>query len=388
MLTFRRGLIHENQQRKIYEENMRKTMGRRQFVEHLTGGFLTASVLPKTIFAQQPEKILAKKMGVALVGLGYYSTQVLAPALQETKNVRLAGIVTGTPEKEQIWRDKYGIPAGNIYNYKNFDAIADNPDIDIIYVVLPNALHAEYVIRAARAGKPVICEKPMALSVSECASMIEACRQNNVALSIGYRMQFEPHTQEVIRYAKEKTFGSVTYVEASAGFFNRSDKSHWKLQRALGGGVVMDMGVYSIQAARYSVGGEPMSVQAQAFVTRPELYDDVEEVVTFQLEFSGGVIANCMTSFAHNINLLHVVAEKGWYQLNPMSSYSGIKMTSSRGPVAFENVNQQAAQMDEVAWCIANKLPMRTPGEEGLRDLKVVEALYRSLRTGSKEKIV
>lgn len=330
------------------------------------------------------DRVLEKKLGVALVGLGYYSTDVLAPALQETRNCFLAGIVTGTPAKEKSWMEKYKIPKQNVYNYTTFDQIIDNKAIDIVYIVLPNSMHAEYTIRAAKAGKHVICEKPMALSAAECQSMIDACRQNNRQLSIGYRMQFEPHTQEVIRYGREQVFGPVKYVNASAGFNNRSPKTHWKLQKALGGGVVMDMGVYSIQAARYCIGEEPISVTAQSYNDDPARFDEVEQEVTMQLEFPGGAMANLMTSFRVSTNMLYVAAEKGWYILNPFSGYRGIKGMNKDGLIEFPSINQQATQMDEVSWCIVHNQPMRVPGEEGLRDMKVVEAIRKALKMGKK----
>ncbi|PQK90868.1 glucose-fructose oxidoreductase, partial [Pantoea ananatis] len=120
----------------------------------------------------------------------------MAPALQQTKECYLAGIVTGTPSKAEAWKQKYNIPDKNIYNYQNFDQIANNPDIDIVYVVLPPSMHREYVIRAANAGKHVWCEKPMAISVQECQDMIDACKKNKRSLAIGYRLQHEPNTTQ------------------------------------------------------------------------------------------------------------------------------------------------------------------------------------------------
>ncbi|HVK47841.1 MAG TPA: Gfo/Idh/MocA family oxidoreductase, partial [Pseudobacter sp.] len=134
--------------------------------------------LPESIIAEEPliqaKPAAQKKLGIALVGLGGYSSGQLAPALQETEHCYLAGIVTGTPQKAIDWKSKYNIPDANIYNYENFDEISKNKDIDIVYVVLPNALHAEYVVRAAKAGKHVICEKPMAVTVEDCDRMIAA----------------------------------------------------------------------------------------------------------------------------------------------------------------------------------------------------------------------
>ncbi|HKK81339.1 MAG TPA: Gfo/Idh/MocA family oxidoreductase [Prolixibacteraceae bacterium] len=167
----------------------RKRTNRRSFIRNLgivgAGGFLAPGMMS---FASHPGLSIStknKKPGVALVGLGRYSTGQLAPALQETQYCRLSGIVTGTPSKEDEWMKKYDIPKENVYNYDNFDSIADNDDIDIIYVVLPNSMHAEYSIRAAKAGKHVICEKPMATSVKDAEDMIRACNDNNVKLSYG-----------------------------------------------------------------------------------------------------------------------------------------------------------------------------------------------------------
>lgn len=316
-----------------------------------------------------------KKVGVALVGLGYYSTDLLAPALQETQTAYLAGIVTGTPSKEKVWMEKYGIPEKNVYNYENFDQIADNPDIDIVYVVLPNSMHKEYTIRAANAGKHVICEKPMALNAAECWEMIDACRENGVQLSIGYRMQFEPYTQEVMRLGQEKVFGQVLQVTAGAAFRN-SGRDHWKLKKAMGGGAMMDMGVYSLQAARYVTGEEPVEVNARSYVTRPEYFTEVEEVMLFDLVFPSGAIASLSTGFHASVNSLKVNCEEGWFELEPFQAYRRIMGRSSQGEFQFPDINQQAAQMDEVAQCILAGKPMRVPGEEGLKDMIVVDQIY------------
>ena len=320
-------------------------------------------------------------LGVALVGLGYYSTDLLAPALQETQNVRLAGIVTGTPAKADAWSAKYDIPRRNIYSYDTFDAIADNPDIDIVYVVLPNVMHAEYTIRAARAGKHVICEKPMAITEAECATMIEACDKAGVTLSIGYRMQHEPTTQEVMRFAREKPFGGVQFVTAGSGY-REGRADNWKVKKAMGGGVMMDMGVYSLQACRYAAGEEPVSVSAQTFVTRPEIFKDADEITSFQLQFPSGFVANAHTSFAGNMNHLEVRYERGWLKMDPFQAYRNIRAVSHEGPLSMPDINQQARQMDDTADAIVNKTPVRVPGEEGMRDMRIVEAIYRSIAAG------
>ena len=317
------------------------------------------------------------KLGVALVGLGYYSTDLLAPSLQLTKHCYLAGVVTGTPSKAEAWMKKYGIPQKNVYNYDNFDTIADNPDIDVVYVVLPNSMHHEYVLRAAKAGKHVWCEKPMAVTAQECREMIKACSDNKVKLAIGYRMQHEPNTREIMRYGKEKTFGQVRLINVAAGY-REGRAGHWKVQKSYGGGAMMDMGVYSLQGARYTAGEEPIAVTAQHFSYRPELFKDVDETTTFQLEFPSGAVASCQTSHGINMNYLYANADQGWFRLDPFSAYSGVKGMSSKGPIDLPAGNEQATQMDDDALAILQNKALIAPGEEGLRDMIIVEAIYKS----------
>ncbi|AOS44586.1 Glucose--fructose oxidoreductase precursor [Lacunisphaera limnophila] len=327
------------------------------------------------------------RLGVALVGLGYYSTDLLAPALQLTTQCRLAGVVSGTPAKLAMWQQRHGLPEANLYNYDNFDTIANNTDIDVVYIVLPPSMHAEYTIRAARAGKHVWCEKPMAPSVKECEAMIKACRDHGVTLAIGYRLHHEPNTQRIMQFRREQKYGPAVRATAEAGYVDPR-KDHWKQKKAMGGGVMGDMGVYPLNAIRYGVGLEPIAVTAQASTTRPEIYTEVEETMAFQLEFPGGATAAGEASFGKRMNRLRVGNTQGWYELSPFQNYSGIKGTTSDG-VALDAVvpNQQAKQMDDDAAAIMHGTPLLAPGEEGLKDTIVVEAIYRAASSGQKEKV-
>jgi glucose-fructose oxidoreductase len=245
-------------------------------------------------------------------------------------------------------------------------------------------MHAEFSIRAANAGKHVWCEKPMALTVKDCEAMIKACRDNRVSLAIGYRMQHEPNTQTVIRYGRERTYGRVRSISAAAGFYD-GQTGHWRLKKAMGGGAMYDMGVYPLQAARYCSGEEPIAVTAQQSTSRPEIYREVDETTTFELEFPGGAIAHCKTSFGMSMNSLRVNCEGGWYQLEPFQTYNGVQGITSDGrtlKATFEN--QQAKQMDDDALFILDGRPLLVPGEEGLRDIRVVEAVFGSARTGQR----
>ncbi len=324
-----------------------------------------------------------RQLGVALVGLGYYSTDLLAPALQLTRHCKLTGIVTGTPSKIPVWQEKYGIKDENVFNYDNMYLIANNEDIDVIYIVLPTGLHSKYAIIAADTGKHVWCEKPMARNVLECENVIYACKQNGVKLSIGYRMQHEPNTQTIVSYASDKPYGNIKMVNAEAGYYDsRSD--HWKQQKELGGGALYDMGVYPINAARYVTGENPVAVlDAWHDTNRPDVYHEVDETTGFTLEFASGARARCKTSFGESMNRLWVECDNGWYSLSPFQSYNGVKGITSDGiklnkPVA----NQQAKQMDDDALSIINDKDVLVPGEDGLEDIRVVEAVYESARKG------
>jgi glucose-fructose oxidoreductase len=349
---------------------------RRKFIQQ--AGMAVAAISLSPAFANMLVAQKKEKLGVALVGLGYYSTDLLAPALQLTQHCELKGIVTGTPAKAERWKQQYRLADKNIYNYASFDSIANNPGIDVVYVVLPPSMHAEYAIRAARAGKHMWCEKPMALTARECQQMIDACRENKVKLSIGYRMQHEPNTQRIIRFGKEQKYGKVMKVSAAAGYYEgRTD--HWKQKKSMGGGAMYDMGVYSLNAARYATGLEPIAVTARSSTTRPQIYKEVDETMVFDLEFPGGVTAHGETSFGNGMNDLLVTCEKGWYKLSPFQAYSGINGITSDGiKLNAYIVNQQAKQMDDDALAIKNNTAVLVPGEEGQKDIRVVEAIHQS----------
>jgi len=360
---------------------------RRNFLRQLSIG--AGALTLGSALSSFDELLLAdKKLGIALVGLGNYAGGQLAPALLQTKNCYLAGIVTGTPEKAKTWSAKYNIPQKNIYNYQNFDSIAQNPNIDIVYVVLPVSMHKEFTIRAAKAGKHVICEKPMALNAADCQEMIAACKQANRMLSIGYRLHFEPHNIEVMRLGQQKILGKVTQLENANGFVYGGDPNAWRLKKVLsGGGGLMDMGIYAIQGARYTLGQEPIAVKATQEKTKPELFKDVDETVFWELEFPGGFMSKGKSSYNNNWGSLKAKTAKGFFELEPAYGYGGIEGKTSNGPMNFPQVIQQALQMDDFANCINLKKQTRVPGEEGLKDMLVVDAIYRSLDSGKQEKI-
>src|SRR5436190_18781289 len=192
--------------------------------------FLQTAALTSTLATIEPNALWAAtrpskdRIGIALVGLGYYSTDLLAPALQKTKNCYLAGIVTGTPSKAEAWQKKYNIPDKNIFNYQSFEQLANNDEIDIVYIVLPPSMHKEYVVRGANAGKHVFCEKPMAISSDECQVMIDTCKSLKRKLAIGYRLQHEPNTQAYRKIVKDQSLGKVKTVSWAAGYVGNRTK--------------------------------------------------------------------------------------------------------------------------------------------------------------------
>ncbi len=358
---------------------------RRTFLQTSALGLTASAFAPNSLFSATLAP--KEKLGVALVGLGYYSTDLLAPALQQTKHCALAGIVTGTPAKAETWKKKYNIPDKNVYDYYNFDTIANNPAIDVVYVVLPPSMHLEYVVRAANAGKHVWVEKPMAMTAKECQEMIDVCKKNNVQLTVGYRLHHEPNTQEYVKLLRAGTIGKVQMVACAAGYYDgRTD--HWKQKKELGGGVMYDMGVYVLQGARLAVGEEPIAVTAQQYTSRPEVYKNgLDETSMVQLEFPGGARASLQTSYGMNMNFLHVTGAKGTLDMEPYSAYSGAKGDVSTGvhiEHPYQVPFQQATQMDNDALAIKNKTAPLVPGEEGLRDIKIVEAVYKAAKTGQR----
>lgn len=329
-----------------------------------------------------------EKLGIALVGLGNYATNQLAPALQQTEHCYLAGIVTGTPSKIPVWKEKYGIPDKNIYNYDNYDSIKNNPDIDIIYVVLPNNMHAEYTIRGFEAGKHVICEKPMAIQVEECDRMIAAAKKAGKHLSIGYRLHFEPFNLEMVRCGTQKVFGAIKKMSGGFGF--RANPSQWRLtKKYAGGGPLMDLGIYVIQGFCYTTGMEPIAVTAQEGVkTDMERFKEVEQSLTWQMEFPGGIIAEGRTSYNDGMNFLKAEAEKGVFELTSAYNYTGQRGNTPAGAMDLPHINQQAKQMDGIAQSIKSGQQSIVPGEMGRRDVKYLQAIYEAMRTGKKVSLV
>ena len=334
------------------------------------------------------------RVGFAIVGIGRLTLDEIMPAFGRTKHCRPVGLVSGDRDKALKLARQHGIREDAVYDYRDFDRIAQNPEIEVVYIVLPNSLHAEYTVRAAKAGKHVLCEKPMAVSVAECEQMISACAAADRKLMIAYRSQYEPMNRAIVDMVRRKKFGTLKEFIATNSQ-NQGDPTQWRLKNALaGGGAMPDVGVYCLNAARFVSGEEPSEVLAWMDSTPNDpRFREVEETMHFLLRFPSGFQATCHTSYGtHRSAFMRVMGSEAWAELDPAFDYRGLRLRvnevegGKRRTVEpqIEEKDQFALELDHMADCVrANRTP-HTPGEEGLQDHRVMAAIYASARAGGK----
>ena len=338
-----------------------------------------------------------RRLGYAVVGLGHLSLEEILPALSNCKKSKLAALVSGNLDKMKKVAAQFGVKEADCYTYQNFDEIKNNKEVDIIYIVLPNGLHKEYVIRSAEAGKHVLCEKPMANSSAECREMIAACKNANVKLMIAYRIHYQPHNRKLRELLQNKEFGSAKYVEAHNSQ-SSANVDHWRHKKELaGGGALPDIGLYCLNTTRFILDQEPVEVFAYQYSTPGNpLFKEVEELVSWQMRFPTGVIAGCATDYdVHESRRYRVNCERGWIDIDQAYAYSGQRLKTSRADgimkrseeIMLAENNQFAAEMDHFSDCIINDKKPYTPGEEGLQDHIIMEAIYKSAKEGKPIKI-
>jgi predicted dehydrogenase len=364
---------------------------RRKFLQTITASAIALPVLrqldadSKNLSSHAPYD--GPMLRVAIMGLGSYGSRV-ADAMQSCTMAKLTGVISGTPSKIKDWQSKYAIPEKNCYNYDNFDAIKNNPDIDAVYIITPNGLHREQAIRVAKAGKHVICEKPMALNAAEGKDMVDACKKANVKLLVGYRMHFEAKTLEIIKMRNAGEFGKVLFFQGLSGF-RIGDPTQWRLNKKLaGGGSMMDIGIYSVNGARYMIGEDPVWVTAQETKTDPVKFKEgVDETILFQFGFPGGAMASCLSTYTmNNLDRFFLNGDKGFAELQPSTGYGPIKGRTNKGELTHPHITHQTVQMDEMAGIILQDKKPIVPvdGEEGLKDLKIIDAIYLAAKTGKR----
>lgn len=375
---------------------MEKDTTRRRFLKQVGQGLVGANVVTSFVSptpGQEVPEPPGKKLGWAIVGLGRLAINQILPAFAKCEKSRVVAFVSGHSEKANKLALRYAVNPKYIYNYENYDTIRNNPDVDIIYICLPNGMHAEYTIRGARAGKHILTEKPMANTPKDCQEMIDACRKANRKLMVAYRCRYEPYNQAMIKMARDQELGPIKVIVSDHGF-NIGDPTQWRLKKDLaGGGCLMDIGIYSLQATRYITGEEPIEVNAMMYNTPGDIrFREVEETINFQLRFSSGILANCASSYGYSgQNRYRVVTTKGWFELEPATSYTGLRMRVRRGGALEERDLPQrdhfALEMDHMSECIMTDREPLTPGEEGWRDLKIMMAIYEAARTGKTIKL-
>jgi predicted dehydrogenase len=374
-----------------------KELTRRGFITRVGQGLVAANVAGPLLKNAQAQLRVpdppGKKLGWAIVGLGSLSINQILPAFAKCEKSRVAAFVSGHPDKANKLALRYGVSPKNIYNYENYDSIKNNPEVDVIYIVLPNGMHAEYTVRGLQAGKHVLCEKPMANTSAECKQMIDAAHKADRKLMIAYRCHYEPFNKEAIRIARSHELGPTQMILADAGFA-AGDPRQWRLNKALaGGGSMMDIGIYALNATRYLTGEEPVEVNAMSFTDKNDpRFKEVESNVIFQLRFPSGVIANCSSSYSYfHQSHFRVMGTEARLEMDPATWYNGNRIWIERGnkieQIELQEVDHFAAEMDHMSDCVMqNKEPL-TPGEEGLRDLTIIEAVYESSRIGKTVKL-
>ena len=351
---------------------------RRDFAK--LGTLSLAARLAPALNAQTPPK----KIGYAVIGLGRIAGHFM-PGSRSTTNSQITALVSGHRDKADRIAAEYGIPSTGIYSYENFDQIASNPAVDAVYVALPNSMHAEYTIRAAKAGKHVLCEKPMSTSVADAEQMIAACKAAKVKLMIAYRCHYEPTNLKAVRLIRDGALGQVQAIDSAFGF--NMGPNEWRTNKKLaGGGPVFDVGIYSLNACRYLTGEEPQHIAAYAStIDHDARFAEVEENVSWTMRFPSGIVASCATTYGGNMpGYFRVYGSKGWLQVDNAFAYEGLHLRADYQGTQIDELNPARdpshfqAEAEHFSHCIQNNLEPQSPGEEGLRDMRHITEIYRS----------
>jgi predicted dehydrogenase len=344
-----------------------------------------------------PSEAQPQRTGYAVVGLGDLAIKEILPAFGASKYSKVVALVSGDRAKAGKIAAQYGIKDSSIYSYETYDQLAQNPEVQVIYIVLPNSMHAEFVLRGAKAGKHILCEKPMATSAKDCERMIAACNSANVKLMIAYRQQYEPMNRAIVKMVKEGKLGTLKSFVASNSQ-NQGDPGQWRQKLALaGGGCLPDVGIYCLNAARFLTEQEPEEVWGTTYQPRDDpRFAEVEETCSFTAKFPSGMIATCSTGYgAHRSQFLRLEGDKGWAELSPAFGYGGLKLRigtlheeqNVTIEPTIESKDQFALEMDHMSLCVQQNLQPHTPGEEGLQDQHLTDAIYKSAKIGSAVKV-
>ena len=370
------------------------TWNRRDFAKLGALGLAARAVPPLAAQAAQPQAAQPdqRQTGYAIIGLGRIAA-IFMSGVRNTTNSKITALVSGHRDKALRIAAQYGVPESSVYSYENFDSIASNKAVDAVYVALPNSMHAEYTIRAAKAGKHVFCEKPMATSVADCEAMIAACKSAHVKLMIGYRCHFESTNLQAIDLIRSGKIGQVQTIEAGYGF--NIAPGEWRLVKKMsGGGPLVDVGIYALNATRYLTGEEPTGFTAvRSVIDHDGRFNEVEENLTWTTKFPSGIVAACATSYGGQLgSFFKVHGSKGSIDCAPAFDYEHLHLRAMYFGDGFHRIDepnparqpyQFQAEAEHFSHCVQNDLEPKTPGEEGLRDVRYISEIYRAAGTSA-----
>jgi predicted dehydrogenase len=331
----------------------------------------------------------SKKLGYAVVGLGSFAERVVLPAFRHSRKARLVSLVSGDERKAKRLAAKFG--ASDYYNYDDYALCLGHPQVEAVYIATHNAGHCPYTLRAATAGRHVLCEKPLANTVEECQQMIDACRANRVQLMVAYRKYFEPASRELKKLVTNGRLGRLKLIHSAFTILLRRSGQpiHWHFNRHLaGGGALVDVGVYCVSTVRWLTGKEPVEAAAYQWTVDPGRFGDVEENIAFRLNFPDGLVLQATASFGlAQASFLRVHGEQGWAALDPAYAFDEERRLFGKlGGRWFEKkykvMDEVALELDAFADCVRRQREPEPNGIQGLRDVAVMQAIYRSAREG------
>ena len=328
----------------------------------------------------------AEKVRYAVVGLGHIAQVAVLPAFAHAENSELTALVSDDPEKLEKLGRKYKV-AGR-YSYEQFEECLGSGAVDAVYIALPNHLHREYTERAARAKTHILCEKPLAVTEEDCLSMIRVTEENQVKLMVAYRLHFEEANLKAIDLVQSGKLGDPRLFD-SVFTMTVKDGDIRLNPRELGGGTLYDIGVYCINAVRNLFGAEPMEVVAFSANKGDERFLQCEETTSAILRFPGRErLAAFTCSFgAADVSHYRVVGSKGQLVMDPAYEYAGeleqkITVDGRTRSKTFPKRDQFAPELISFSECILNGNSPEPSGWEGLADVRIIRALYRSADTG------
>jgi len=324
------------------------------------------------------------RIGYAVVGLGHIAQHAVLPGFRHARKSRLVALVSSDGGKAARLARKFG--AKHAYAYDDYDACLADPEVEAVFVASANGAHAEQTIRAADAGKHVLCEKPMANTLDECRAMIEAARRNRVRLMIAYRKYFEPASVTLKKMIAAGGLGKLRIMHSSFTFRLETAKAWHFSHTAAGGGSLVDVGVYPVNTCRWLAGEMPVEVSGHAWAHDAKRFCEVDENIVFQMRFPSGLIVQASSSFgAAKSSFLHVHGEKGWATLVPAYSYTEERrLLGEIGDREFDRrfrkMDEFALELDALAECALEGREPEPNGLEGARDVAIMEGIYRSAR--------